>query len=134
MKVLIADDDVRIRRVLRLLLVGLADDVYEACEGGEAIAVCAAQHPDWVIMDISMKPLDGLRATEQIKSRWPEVRIIIFTQYDEPELRAEAMRLGAEAYVLKEDLYDLHDILSTVKSPEPTDDPLKRNSSRAEET
>lgn len=106
-RILIVDDDARLRLVLRQILAGLADEVFEARDGGEAIAVCAASRPDWVLMDLQMKPVNGLRATQEIKSRWPETRVIIVSQYDEPELRAEAARVGACAYVLKENLHQL---------------------------
>ena len=79
---------------------------------GEAIAICAAERPDWVLMDLRMKPIDGLRAIAQIKARFPEVRIAIVSQYDDDELRAEATRVGACAYVLKENLQELTGILA----------------------
>ena len=61
-----------------------------------------------------MKPVDGLRATAQIKARFPEARIVIVSQYDDQELREEAARLGACAYVLKENLHELPGILTGV--------------------
>ena len=79
------------RQMVKQIVTGLASEVYEASDGGEAIAVCAAERPDWVLMDMRMKPVDGLRATAaQIKARFPETRIVIVSQYDDAELRAEA--------------------------------------------
>jgi len=112
MKILIADDDARMRQMVKQIVAGLATELYEAADGGEAIAICAAQRPDWVMMDLRMKPLDGLRATAEIKARFPEVRIAIVSQYDDDELRAEAARLGACAYVLKENLHELPEVLA----------------------
>ena len=111
-KILIADDEARMRHMLKQVVAGLAREVYEACDGGEAIAICAAERPEWVLMDLRMKPLDGLRATAEIKSRWPQTRIVIVSQHDEPELRVAAARAGACAYVLKEDLYELPGLLT----------------------
>jgi CheY-like chemotaxis protein len=111
-KILIADDDARIRQMLKQIVASLASEVYEATDGGDAIALCAAQRPDWVLMDFRMKPMDGLRATAHIKVRLPQTRIVIVSQYDEAELRAEAARAGACAYVLKENLHDLPAILA----------------------
>ena len=111
-KILIADDDWRMRQFVRQSVAGLASEVYEAADGNEAIALCAAQRPDWVLMDLRMKPLDGLRATAEIKARFPETHVVIVSQYDEPELRAEAARLGACAYVLKESLAELPGIIT----------------------
>ena len=111
MKFLIADDDARMRRILRQIVAHLASAVYEASDGVEAIAVCAAERPDWVLMDMRMKPVDGLHATAAIKDRFPETRVVIITQYDDAQLRAEALRAGACAYVLKENLHELPGIL-----------------------
>jgi CheY-like chemotaxis protein len=104
MKILIADDDARMRQMVKQVVAGLATELYEAGDGGEAVAICAAQRPDWVLMDLRMKPLDGLRATAAIKARFPETGVVIVTQHDDAELRAEALRVGARGYVLKEDL------------------------------
>lgn len=111
MKFLIADDDARMRQILRQIVAHLAGEIYEACDGVEAIAVCTAERPDWVLMDMRMKPVDGLHATAAIKDRFPETRVVIITQYDDAQLRAEALRAGACAYVLKENLHELPGIL-----------------------
>jgi CheY-like chemotaxis protein len=111
-KILIADDDARMRQMLKQVVAGLASAVDEASDGGEAIAVCAIKRPDWVLMDWRMKPIDGLRATAAIKATFPQTRIVLVTQYDDAELRAEALRVGACAYVLKENLHELPGILT----------------------
>lgn len=112
LKILIADDDPRMRQMVRQVVTHLASAVCEAGDGGEAIAVCATERPDWVLMDLRMKPIDGLRATAAIKARFPETRIVIVSQYDDAELRAESARVGACAYVLKENLHELPAILT----------------------
>ncbi len=117
LKILIADDDARIRKVLIQTVGSLASAVWEASDGGEAIAVCATERPDWVLMDVRMKPIDGLRGAAAIKAQFPETRIVIVSQYDEAELRAEALRIGACAYVLKENLHELPGILMRGLAP-----------------
>jgi len=117
MRILIADDSARMRQMVKQVVGGLASDVREASDGGEAVAICAAQRPDWVLMDLRMKPVDGLRATAQIKARFPETHIVMVSQYDDEELRAEAARLGACAYVLKEDLSALLAIIHDPRDP-----------------
>ncbi len=104
MKVLIADDDARMRQMLRQTVAGVATDFCEADDGDAAVAAYAAQRPDWVLMDLRMKPTSGLAATRQIKARFPDARILIVTQYDEPDLRRAAQEAGACGYVLKENL------------------------------
>ncbi len=113
MKILIADDNARMREIVRQIVADLASEVYEASDGAEAIALCAAQHPDWVLMDFRMKQMDGLRATAEIKARFPETRVVIVSQYDDIELRLEAARVGACGYVVKENLEELPRILET---------------------
>jgi CheY-like chemotaxis protein len=111
MKILIADDDARMRQILKQIVASLASTVFEASDGEQAVEIYAAQQPDWVLMDFRMKPMDGFCATAQIKARFPEARIVIVSQYDEPELRAEAARLGTRGYVLKENLQELPGII-----------------------
>ncbi len=115
-KILIADDNAQMRRIVKQIVGSLADEVYEAGEGGEAIAICVRERPDWVLMDIRMEPVDGLRATALITARFPETRVVIVSQYDDAELRAEAARVGACAYVLKDNLHELTRILTGVAS------------------
>jgi CheY-like chemotaxis protein len=111
-RILIADDDARMRQMVKEIVAGFASAVYEAGDGAEAVAVCAAQRPDWVLMDLRMKPMDGLRATAEIRARFPGTHVVIVSQYDEAEPRAEAARVGACAYVLKENLHELPGILA----------------------
>ncbi len=116
MKILIADDDARMRRMVKQIVTSLASEVYEAGDGDEAVAVCAVQRPDWVLMDLRMKRMDGLHATVKIKAHFPATHVAIVSQYDEAELRAEAKRAGACAYVLKENLNELSEILTSFRS------------------
>jgi two-component system, NarL family, nitrate/nitrite response regulator NarL len=118
-KILIADDNARMRQMVKQIVADLATEIYEASDGGEAITICAAQRPDWVLMDFRMKPMDGLRATAEIKARFPETRVVIVSQYDDTELRAEAARVGASGYVLKENLEELLRLLKTTRQDAP---------------
>ncbi len=103
-KILIVDDDARMRRMVRQVVEHLASRIHEAADGLEAVAVCAAEHPDWVLMDWRMKPMDGLCATVEITARYPGTRVVLVSQYDDPRLHAAALRAGACACVLKENL------------------------------
>lgn len=111
-KILIADDDPRMRGVIREIIAGLGMTVCEAHSGAEAFGLYMIERPDWVLMDLRMKPMDGLQATTQIKAHSPEARVVIVSQYDDPELRRAAAQAGACAYVLKENLYELPGILT----------------------
>ena len=111
-KILIADDDARIRRTIREVITGFNMTVCEARNGGEAVDLYMSERTDWVLMDLRMKPMDGLRATAQIKALSPEARVVIVSQYDDAGMREEAARVGACAYVLKENLHELPGILT----------------------
>jgi CheY-like chemotaxis protein len=108
MKVLIVDDNAGMRRLLRGYVMRLAEAVYECEDGAQAVDAYAAEHltaADWVLMDIEMPRVDGLEATRQLKSIWPDARVCIVTGYDLPEWRDAAAAAGASGYVLKEELH-----------------------------
>jgi len=116
MKVLIVDDNAEMRRLLRSFVTRLAEAVYECEDGAEAVAAYAAEHltaADWVLMDIEMPRVDGIEATRQLKSHWPDARVCIVTGYDEAELRQAAQEAGACSYVLKENLPELRQRLQS---------------------
>ncbi len=114
LKILIADDDARMRQLLKQMVAGHASAVYEAADGADAFVAFAAERPDLVLMDLRMRPVDGLRATAQIKACFPDARIAIVSQFDEPELRSEAARAGACAYIVKDQLEELTRILCSL--------------------
>jgi CheY-like chemotaxis protein len=113
MSLLIVEDNAKMRRMLKTLVADLASPVHECEDGAEALAVYAAQRPDWVLMDIAMKDLDGISATRRIKAAYPDAKIIIVTGYDEAELRWAAREAGACGYVLKENLIELRQRLQS---------------------
>ncbi len=85
---------------------------YEACDGDEAASLYGRIHPDWVLMDIAMEPVDGLAGSRAILSAHPEAKIIILTNYDDPDYRQVAKDSGTSAFILKEHLSELITILS----------------------
>ncbi len=107
MNLLIVEDNERMRRTIKSLIGDLITQFYECSDGSQALAAYAEHQPDWVLMDIEMEPIDGLTATRQIKAAYPDARIIMVTNYDEPALREAARAAGACAYVLKENLFTL---------------------------
>jgi DNA-binding NarL/FixJ family response regulator len=63
------------------------------------------------MMDIKMPKLDGISATLRIKKAFPEARIVVVSQYDDPEVREGACRAGAAGYVLKDNLLAILEII-----------------------
>jgi CheY-like chemotaxis protein len=101
---MIVDDHPAFRQVLKTTLLPLAAEVVECEDGAEAVRRFPETQPDVVLMDIALPGLDGIRATAQIKARFPKARILIVTQYDDPDFRAATREAGACGYVVKDDL------------------------------
>lgn len=103
MRVLLVDDHAMVRHGLSLMLNDEPDldIVGEACDGIDAIAQCEQLQPDLVLMDYSMPRMDGLEATQRIKQRWPDVRVIGLSMYREADRAAAMLDAGACAYVDK---------------------------------
>jgi two-component system NarL family response regulator len=112
LNLLIVEDNRAMRSLIKSIIADLAGDVSECGDGAEALSAYAARRPDWVLMDIRMRRMDGISATRQIKAAFPDARIIIVTDYDDPKLREAARNAGAREYVTKENLLDLRRILS----------------------
>src|SRR5918996_5096464 len=108
---MIVDDSDEIRRMLRAVVADLADPVYECGDGGAAQAAYATHRPDWVLMDVSMVPMDGITATRHIIETFPAARILIVTQYDDAHFRTAAQEAGACGYVLKDNLFEVRRLL-----------------------
>lgn len=111
MKILIVDDNARMRRAIKSLLADLADEFFECADGETALAAHAEHRPDVVLMDIEMMGMDGITAARAIMAADPSARIIIVTGYDDKGLRAAAQAAGACGYVLKENLLELRRLL-----------------------
>lgn len=107
MKLLIVEDNPGVRKVIRNLLASVADEICECADGAGVLALFRQERPDFVLMDIQMDRVDGITATRQVKTDDPTARVIIVTDYDQPDLREAAYQAGACGYVLKENLLEL---------------------------
>jgi DNA-binding NarL/FixJ family response regulator len=103
-RILLVDDHVLVRAGIRALLEGIEDAtiVAEASHGREALALAREHAPDIVIMDISMKELNGIEATEAIIAQMPGVKVLILSMHAAEEFVRRAMRAGASGYVVKD--------------------------------
>ena len=105
-RVLVADDQELVRRGF-LALINAESDlevVGEAADGGEAVDLAFATHPDVILMDIRMPDLDGIAATERITTdgRLSETRVLILTTFDLDQYVYGALRAGASGFLLKD--------------------------------
>ena len=111
MKILIADDSLPVRRMIRRMVARTCDEVYECADGLSALSVYQRQRPDWTLMDLKMPQMDGLAVTREICALHPSARVIVVTNYDDAMLREEARAAGAFAYFAKDDLSKLRAVL-----------------------
>ena len=102
MRILIADDHSLFRDGLRSLLIAEGHDVVgEAKNGREAVALTRDVKPDLVLMDLQMPEVDGLEATRLISAEMPDVKVVILTASEEEAKLFEAIKSGAQGYLLK---------------------------------
>ncbi|GAB1543589.1 response regulator transcription factor [Scytonema sp. NUACC21] len=107
-RLLLVDDQVIIRQGLKSLLESKPDlqVVGDAENGQRAVDAMVALYgtsmqPDVVLMDVRMPVMDGVAATQIFSQRFPEVRVLVLTTFDDDEYVTQAMRYGARGYVLK---------------------------------
>jgi len=112
MNILIVEDNVQMRRMVKTLVSDLVECVFECADGLGALPAYTQHRPDWVLMDIDLPEVDGIDATRQIIAAHPEARIMIVTNYDDAGLRETARLAGACAYVVKADLIEIRRILA----------------------
>lgn len=113
MKLLIVEDSLSVRQILKSVVAPLAMEITECGDGGEALALYISNRPDFVLMDVDLGEMDGITATRRIKANDPHAKIIIVTNYDENDLREAARKAGACGYVLKENLLEVLELLRT---------------------
>ena len=104
MKVIICDDQAIVRDGLAMLLkldpdievVGTAED------GAVAVEMVADKRPDLILMDLKMPIMNGVEATRQIRTKCPEVKVLVLTTYADDEWVFDAIQSGASGYLLKD--------------------------------
>lgn len=102
-KVLFADDHEMVRIGVSAYLSAQPDIevIAEADDGGPAVRLALELKPDIILMDLVMKEMDGIEATEKIIEAWPEAKIIIVTSFLDDEKVYPALEAGATSYLLK---------------------------------
>lgn len=100
-RVLLADDHAMLLDAFRRLLEPECEVVGSAPDGRELLELAADTRPDVIVLDISMPLLNGIDAGRQLRQSLPAVKLIFLTVHEDPDLAAEALRLGASAYLLK---------------------------------
>ena len=103
--IVIVDDDILVANALKTILE--ADKelrvVDIGVDGSDAVSLYRKCKPDVLLMDIRMKNMSGLDASEQILKEFPEARILLLTTFSDDEYIVKALKLGAKGYLLKQD-------------------------------
>ena len=111
MTILIAEDNEKMRTMLKDIVSKYFSEIYECSDGEEACELYKQNKPDWTLMDIEMPVMDGIAATKKITQSNPDAKVIIVTSYDSKVLRENAKEAGAIQYILKENSNEILDLL-----------------------
>ena len=103
-RILLADDHVLVLAGIRALISEMEGTqiVAEATNGREAVALAKQHRPDLVVMDISMKELNGIEATAQIRAEVPGSRVLILSMHTTEDFVLRALKAGASGYLVKD--------------------------------
>ena len=115
-RLMIVDDQPLIRRGLAMMLDTESDIeiVATAADGQQAIEAALEFEPDVIIMDLQMPGINGVDATREITSQKTDIRVVVLTTFDHDDLVFDAIRAGAQAYLLKDATET--EVLATVKA------------------
>lgn len=102
MRVLVADDQQTVRAVMRQVLTDAGHEVVaEAADGRAAYALTCSEHPDVVLLDLTMPEVDGIAALRLIRERDQSVRVVIHTGHEDAALSIALAEAGADAVIVK---------------------------------
>ena len=121
MRVIIAEDSVLLRAGLTRLLLDAGEEVIAAVgDGEELVDAVARNRPDLAVVDVRMPPDftdEGLRAAIRVRAQWPEVGILVLSQYVEEEYATELLSgdQGGVGYLLKDRVADVSEFLDAAR-------------------
>lgn len=115
-KLLLAEDQALVAQGLKLMIETDQElkVTGEARNGVEALKLCEKQWFDIAVLDIRMPEKDGLETAREIRKRWPDMKIFMLTTFNDDEYALEALRLGANGYMLKD--ADAETLIRSIKS------------------
>src|SRR3954452_22039316 len=100
-RVIVADDHTLLAEAFEKLLAPECDVVARVADGRALVNAVREHHPDVVILDLAMPLMNGLEAARQIKQFDRSIKLVFVTMNEDPDLAAEAFRVGGSAYLLK---------------------------------
>ncbi|PAE15039.1 DNA-binding response regulator [Virgibacillus sp. 7505] len=115
-KILLAEDQVMVRQGLKAM-IETDEEISvtgEADNGKEAVSLCEKQIFDVAILDIRMPVMDGIEAAKILRTRFPHIKILMLTTFDDNEYVLNALKLGVSGYMLKNG--DTASLIRSIKS------------------
>lgn len=115
-RILLAEDQVMVRQGLKMMIETDADIrvTGEADNGKEAVILCEKQLFDVAILDIRMPVMDGIEAAKILRTRFPHIKVLMLTTFDDNEYVMNALKLGVSGYMLKNG--DTASLIRSIKS------------------
>ena len=111
--VMVVDDRLGIRKLLKEVLAGTGYNVITTSGGADAVEIVAKQSVDLILLDLKMSGMDGLETLTKLKKENPLVKILIMTAYEELEVLQEAARRGACGHISKPfDIEELKEVIA----------------------
>ncbi len=105
MKILLVEQNPTLRGLLRSILELGHAEIAEASDATAALRAFSEYRPDWVLVDLTLREMDGFDATRLLKSSHPEAKVMLVADQDSLALRKKARAAGAGGILVKEDLY-----------------------------
>lgn len=115
-KILLAEDQVMVRQGLKMM-IETDEEISvtgEADNGKEAVSLCEKQLFDVAILDIRMPVMDGIEAAKILRTRFPHIKVLMLTTFDDNEYVMKALKLGVSGYMLKNG--DTASLIRSIKS------------------
>lgn len=115
-RVLLAEDQVMVRQGLKAMIETdrEIEVTGEADNGRQAVALCEKQMFDVAILDIRMPEMDGIKAAKVLRSRFPHLKILMLTTFDDNQYVMDALKMGVSGYMLKDG--DTESLIRSIKS------------------
>ena len=108
LRVLLADDHAAVRQGIRALFQSVpeVEVVHDVADGDAALEAIRTLAPDLVVLDLSMRPTDGLMVIRRIQEARRQTKVVVLTRHQEPAYAREAIAAGASGYVLKQSPFE----------------------------
>jgi CheY-like chemotaxis protein len=111
MKILVVHDDETARSAMAGAIKRIAREIRECSDGAEALGEYGVFMPDWVLMNATMKKMDGITAASLIRQYYPKAKVMLIAENDSPAIQEKAERAGVTHLIGKDSLEDIPRII-----------------------